>query len=277
MSQAIQADALAKIESVARTLKPGAADDFRLLMRDVMLANLTYLSPGGNLLQFGGAKSGGAAAPTGVTHTIEGANGQYSVAIQNPPTSQGSPIWHEISYSSLKSFTGPTTTTLEPTTATSATIAEPGGNFFFRLRSSYDKVNWSNYQLAEQSSIPANYVGAAATEPGVPLNQSNFAFVNSQPSAGVPTVSINGVGGTYSPYTAVRGGIQSLRPSATIVGTELGSTQFVGFDGSQFHLSPNLASILDDNLEPVGSVVVGSGVAGGGGANGGNGSRMTAL
>ena len=276
MSQALQSNPLAMIESVARRMPKDAADDWRLLMRDIVLANLTALSPGGNLIQIGGAKTNSSAPPVGVAHTVTGANGVYSVAISNPPTPAGNPIYHEISYSPLKSFTQGVVVA-PVTTATNFQIAEPGGNFFFRLRSSFDKKTWTKYTLSSTEAIDANYVGSAALEPGATLNQTNYAVVNSQSVGGNSLITVDGTGGRFTPYTAVRGSVQSLRPSATIVGTELGSQQFVGWDGSQFHMLSALADVFPDDLEPVGSVVVGSGVAGGGGVKGGNGGRLTAV
>ena len=92
MSQSIQSNPSALVESVARNLPPSARDDFRNLMNETVLANLTALSPGGNLLQIGGVKAGSSAPPVGVTHSVAGANTQLSVSISNPPTPQGQPI-----------------------------------------------------------------------------------------------------------------------------------------------------------------------------------------
>jgi hypothetical protein len=277
MSQALQSNPSALVESVARNLPPSARDDFRNLMNETVLANLTALSPGGNLLQIGGVKAGSSAPPVGVTHSVAGANTQLSVSISNPPTPQGQPIWHEFSYSPLKSFVSNDTTTLEPTTATSFQVPAVGQTVYTRLRSSYDKVNWSPYQLSSTSPTNAGLLSSAATAPGGAFNQTNFAEVNSQTSGGITTVSVNGAGGTYTPYTAVKGAVESTRPSATIVGVELGSSQFLGWDGSQFQISPTLAGAFPDDLEPVGAITVGSGTPGGGGTSGGNGGRMTAV
>jgi hypothetical protein len=277
MSQAVQSNPRAMVESVARNLAPAARDDFRLLMNDVMLANLTALSPGGNLIQPGGPKAGSSAAPSGVTHSVSGANAVLTVNISNPSTPSSTSIYHEFSYSPLKSFTKGVTT-LPPTTATAITIPAVGSNVYGRLRSSFDQKTWSNYQLSSQSPIDAGFVESSALSPGSAFNQTNFAEVNSQViGGGVNTVTVNGTGGIYTPYTAVKGSVAKLRPSATIVGTELGSNQFVGFDGLQFHLLSTLAGVFPDELEPVGNVVVGSGVAGGGGVFGGNGGRLTSV
>ena len=98
-------------------------------------------------------------------------------------------------------------------------------------------------------------MGAAAA-----FNQTNFGVVNSQASGSLALVTISGTGGDLTPYSAVRGATEVIRPSGTIVGVVPESEQFVGYDGNQFILKPTLASVLADNLEPVGKVsVVGTG------------------
>ncbi len=274
MSQSLQSNPSALVESIARNLPPSARDDFRNLMNECVLANLTALSPGGNLLQIGGPKAGSSAPPVGVSHQATGANGVVTVSIANPSTPQGTPIWHEYSYSPLASFTK-NVTTLPPTTSTSITIPAVGANVFGRLRSSFDRKTWTKYQLSSTSPIDAGYVESSALSAGAAFNQTNFALVQSQTSGGATTIAVNGTGGNFTPYTAVKGSIQSMRPSATIVGLELGTNQFLGWDGEQFQISPSLAGVFPDDLEPVGAITAGSSTPGGGGASGGNGGRMT--
>lgn len=255
MTQTVQANPETLVESVARHLPPSASEDFRLLMKTVILANLTSLSPGGNLLQIGGPSAGGSNAPVGVSHSVIGANGQYSVSISNPSSPQGNQIFHEVSYSPLKSFTQ-NPTTMPATTATNIQIPSPGTSFYFRIRSSFDKKTWSNYQSASSSPISAGLVGADATSAGGAFNQTNFAEVNSQASGATAAVTISGTGGLLTSYTAVKGDTQQVRPSATIVGVPASSEQFVGWDGDTFTLKPTLAAVLSDHLEPVGKVSV---------------------
>ena len=275
MSQTVQSNPRALVESVARTLPPSARDDFRNLLNEIVLANLTALSPGGNLIQPGGTQANSSAAPVGVTHSVAAANGVATVTISNP-AQHVTPIWHEISYGPLASFTK-NPTTLEPTTATSVTIPQSGVNAYYRLRSSFDKKTWSPYTLASTNSINAGLVESSAISSAATFNQSNFAVVASQSYGADAAVTISGTGGILSSYTAVKGSKESLRPSATIFGVEFGLTQYVGYDGSQFHIKGTLAEVLDDSLEPVGAVAVGGGQTGGGGTSGGNGGRMSAV
>jgi hypothetical protein len=255
MSQTLQANPSALVESIARTLPPGAQDDFRNLLNTVVLANLTALAPGGNLLQPGGAQAGSSAPPAGVVFSASGGNGVITISITDPSTAKPNTIWHEISYGPLVSFTK-NVTTLPATTNTALTIPASGQSLFVRLRSSFDKKTWSAYQLASTSAIDAGLVEATAMSAAAAFNQTNFSVVNSQASGGSALVTISGVGGPLTAYPAVRGTTQAIRPSATVVGVPPSSEQFVGWDGNGFQLKPTLASVLADNLEPVGKVSV---------------------
>src|SRR5208282_1966870 len=227
MSQTIQSNPQALVESIARMLAPSARDDFRNLMNEVILANLTALSPGGNLLRAGGA-------PAGVT-------------------------------------------ALPPTTATSFQVPAVGGNYYCRLRSSFDRKTWSAYTLSSTQPIDSGYVESSALSSGATFNQTNFAVVETAFEGSGAAVSIHGTAGQFTPYPAIKGSVQSLRPSATIIATELAPNQFVAWDGSQFRLTSTLADLFADDLEPVGAVIAGGGTPGGGGASGGNGGRLRAL
>lgn len=275
MSQTIQGNPKALIESVVRKLAPTSQDEARQLF-NIFLENLTSLSPGGNLIQPGGPKANSSAPPVGVTHSTTGANGVLTVSVTNPPTPQSTPIYHEFSYSPNVSFVGQGVTTLPPTINTSITIPAVGGNVYCRLRSSYDKKTWSNYSLSATTPIDAGYVESSALSSGSAFNQTNFAEVTTAFDGSAASVNINGPAGQFTPYTAVKGSIQSPRPSATIIATELSPNQVVTWDGSTYRLASSLADSFADNLEPVGAVIAGSG-PGGGGASGGNGGRLSAL
>src|SRR5579859_1198053 len=268
MSQTIQAQPRSWVESIVRRLHPGAQEDARQFFT-LILDNLTSLSPGGNLLQPGGPQAGSSAPPAGVSHKVEGANAQFSVSIANPPNAKTA-IYHELSYSPLASFTKDVTT-MPPTTNTTIQIPSPGGTFHFRLRSSFDKKTWTNYQMSSVHPVEAGLIGSDATSPGATFNQTNYAMVVSSATGPSARVDISGPSGLFTPYTAVKGAKQSLRPSATIFGNGLSSSQFVGWDGTQYRLAPTLAEVLSNDLEPVGAITLGSSQAGGGGTGGGNG------
>jgi hypothetical protein len=277
MSQTVQSDLLTRIESIARQQAPGAKEDMRQLLTTIV-HNLTVLSPGGNLLQIGGPKAGASAPPVGVTHSVSGANGVATVNISNPAGAQPGSIWHQVRYSPLASFTQ-SSTVMEPTQATSVTIPQSGVKAFYQVRSSFDKVNWSAYKFPTSgpTAVDAGLVESSAMSSGAAFNQTNFALVQSQSLGSGAAISIGGTSSPYSPYTAVKGSKQSLRPSATIVGANLQSSTFIGWDGSTYQVKATLADVLADDLEPVGKVSLGSGQTGGGTVTGGNGGRMTAV
>lgn len=254
MSPSVQSNPQALIESVARILPPSAQEDFRNLLH-VVVDNLTSLSPGGNLLQPGGAPTGASAAPAGVTLAASGANGVITIAITDPATAKPNSIWHEISYGPLVSFTQ-NVTTLPATTSAAVSLPAPGQSYFVRLRASFDRKSWSAYQLASSTAISAGLVESGAMAPAAAFNQTNYGQVNSQASGGAAAVTISGTGGPLTSYAAVKGATQVVRPSATIVGVTPGSQQFVAWDGTSFVLKPTLASVFLNNLEPVGKVSV---------------------
>jgi hypothetical protein len=256
MSNTVQANPRALVESVARILPPGAQDDFRNLMNETVLANLTALSPGGNLIQPGGAASGSSAPPQGVKFSVSGANGVFSVNITDPSTAKPNTIWHEVSYGPLISFTSGVTT-MAATANSTASVAAPGVSAYFRLRSSFDKQTWSAYQLASTSIIDAGLVVAKTMAPAAAFNQTNYAVVNSQASGSAAAVTVSGTGGDFTAYTAVLGGAESVMPSATIVNVPPETEQFVAVTGDPvFQLKPTLASCFADGLTPVGKVSV---------------------
>lgn len=254
MSQTIQGNPKAWIESIARSLPPASAEDFRNFGQ-LLVDNLTYVLPGGNFIKPGGSVSGSSAPPAGVTHTVSGANGVATVNVTNPPSAKPQTIYHQVRYSPLVSFTSNVTES-EPTTATSITIPQSGVSAFYQLRSSFDKISWSDYQFPTSGpvAVDAGLVESSAMSMGGAFNQSNFAEVNSAADGSSVQITVAGTGGANTPYTATRGTTQALRPSATIAGVTPQTEQFVGFDGTQYYAKNTLAGVLDDGLEPVGKV-----------------------
>lgn len=247
-----------QIESVAKTLPSGAQEDFRQLAQTI-INNIQAALPGGQFITPGGAKSGSGTAPVGVNFNVTGGNGAFTASITNPTTAQGQTIWHEVSYSQLKSFTGnPSPTVMPPTAGTSVVIPAPGSSFFFRIRSSFDLVNWSPYQLAATTAIDAGLQSSAATSDAGAFNQTNYGVVNSAAVGSTVEVSISGASGSLSSVTAQKGPTQISLPSARIVGVTPGSNQFVGYvEGEGYVLSPTLAGLLaNDNVRPVGKCSV---------------------
>ena len=268
----------AQIESVAKSLEGGAREDFRQLMSS-LVTNVKAALPSGNLITAGGVKAGSGNAPVGVGFAVSGANGAHNIQISNPSDAQGKPIWHEVSYSPLKSFTGnPSPVVMPATTATSVVVNDPGSTYHFRIRSSHDLKNWSDYKVSESPS-DAGLISSAATSDAGAFNQTNYGVVDSSQGGQVTTVRVHGVSGPLAAVTAQKGAVQTTLPSATIVGLTSNTTQYVGHVAGQgYVVSPTLGGLLaHDNVRPIGAVGVNSGISGGGGTGGGNGARLTAV
>jgi hypothetical protein len=243
-----------QIESIAKQLPAGVQEDFRVLMRG-FVSNLQRVSPGNTLLAAGGTKTGSSAPPSGVGFSVVGANGSFTATIKNPSGGSGT-IYHEISYSPLKSFTSGVTV-MSPTTATSVVINSPGSSFFLRIRSSFDLVNWSGYTLAATSAISAGKVSSAATSDAGAFNQTNYGVVTSAAVGSTAEVSVQGASGPLTNLVTQKGPTQSSLPGATIFGITPGSNQYVAYDGETYVVRPTLAGALaDDSNTPIGAVSV---------------------
>lgn len=207
-----------------------------------------------------GAQQSQAATPVAGTIAVSGANGTYQVSIANAAQSGvNTAIYNEVSYSPIKSF-GQSVTVLPASTATTVTVPNPGQSLFFRFRSSFDRQNWNSYTLAATTPISSNLQSSAASENNVSLNQSNYAYVDSVSVGATADVRVYGAAGPYNGYTKNLGGVESPRPSATIVNAAHNSTQIVAYDGEQFQIASTLPGVFSDTFEPVGQVsVVGSG------------------
>jgi hypothetical protein len=237
-------DILSRIQSAAR-----GNEDLRLVLTSFLGTN-----------QASGANPKNLAAPPLASFSVAAANGLYTYQITNPSNAGTAPIYHEVSYSPVKNFSQGVIT-LPVTTATGGTIASPGASLFFRLRSSRDSSTWNSYQLAQQAAANSGLVSSSAMVNNSPLNQSNFANVDSIANGGSAAVRIYGVAGPYHSYVQQKGPAQFIRPSGTIANVTYGSTKVVAFDGEKFRVSPILPGVFHDDWEPVGIVsVVESGV-----------------
>ncbi len=244
----------AEIESIRSTMPTGAAEDFRRLAEGLVGA-IEQISPN-TLRSTGLTKPTTQAAPPSPTIRVTGANGVFTVSLDAGTKVQSSQqVWFEVSYSTLKSFTA-NITVMPLTTASSVVLNAPGTTYFFRVRASYDRVNWSGYQLASATATSAGLVSSAATASGAAFAQTNYGVVSSVASGGAADVEISGANGALTSLVAVKGGNTSVLPSATIVGVTPGSTQFVGWNGKNYVLRPTLAAVLSDDLTPIGKVSV---------------------
>jgi len=214
--------------------------------------------------------------PPPATATAAGANGTIALTITNPAQAAKATIYHEVSTSPVKNFSQGVTV-LPVSANNTVSIPAPGQTPFIRIRSSYDGSTWNTHQLIQQTAVDAGLQSSAASEPGMALNNWNFANVVGQGAPGqVPLIQVYGPNGPYSGYTAGRGTTQGTRPSATILNANYAQSQIVAFDGKRFQLSSTIAGAMSDKWEPVGQALV-NGTPGGGGISGGNGSRLTAI
>jgi hypothetical protein len=201
------------------------------------------------------SKTGPASAPPPSASILAtGANGTIGVAISNPPQSINKTIWHEVSYSDQSNFTSGVTT-LKPTTSLNLQLPMPGSAPFIRIRSSYDQQNWNSYTY-QSGAVDAGLQTSAATENHVVLNQTNYATVDSVDGAGSANVRIYGKSGVGTQYPSTKGGIETLLPSATIIGVPYGSSPVVAHDGANYQVRNTLPEVLSDANTPIGSVSV---------------------
>lgn len=250
----------ALIESIVNSLPSPSQADARNFFQGLS-SQIATLSKTTGVTQ--GQNSGNAAAPPQGSIAVSGANAAYTVTVTPPALSQPAVLWHRISYSPVKGFTSGVTA-MQPTTATSATLNLPEGNYFFRLESSFNKQIWNQPVLASQSAIASGLVSSAATNAGGAFNQTNLGVVTSEAVGASAVVKVQGAGGALTSMVALKGAAQTILPAATIVGATPGSNLFVGAQNSgpatDYVLRPTLGSLLEDGITPVGKVsVVGSG------------------
>lgn len=220
------------------------------------------------------------AAPPQAAISVAGTNGAFNYGITPAPQTSSAPLYHEVSYAPNKGFKNGVVT-LPVSTATSGVVNVPGQSRFFRVRSSYNRTLFNQPTLHGQSAVSSGLISSAAIADGAALAQSNLMTVTSSQGSGTAAIHISGAGGTLTSGVALKSGFQTVLPPATIIGSALGSNNFVGFDGRSYFVKPTLGAVLLDSLRPIGKVVVEGqdtpGQDGGGGAEAGNGARMTAV
>jgi hypothetical protein len=201
------------------------------------------------------------APPPLASFVVSGANGAFNAQITNPAQSINKTIYHELSYCTVASFVG-SVTTLPVQTTTQLTLPAPGLTVIWRLRSSYDQTNWNAYHV-QPGTVSSGLQSSAASENAVVLNQTNYATVDSASNVGGTSaiVRIYGKAGLNTQYPSVKGGVESILPSATIINVPFATEQVVGHDGTDYIARGTLPEVLMDGTTPIGAVsVVGSGM-----------------
>lgn len=198
-------------------------------------------------------------APGQAALSVSGANGVFTGQITPAAQSVNKVLYHQVSFSPVSNFTSGVVT-LPTTSSTSFTYPSPGGSGYWRLRSSFDQKNWNNYTF-QGGSVSAGLQSSSASANNVPLNQTNYATVDSQDNGGgSANVRVFGAAGPGTMYPAVKGGAEKILPSATIINVPFGSNPVVAYDGASYMVRPTLPQVFSDEMTPTGSVsVVGGG------------------
>lgn len=248
------------IDNAAR----GDAESMRVVL-NALSAQIVALAQGTGV-QLLEPTSGGRAQtpvtplPPQATLNMNGANGAFNAAITNPAQTIQGTLYHELSYSLTSNFDNAVALPLSP--ATSVTLAMPGARMHWRIRSTYDQAHFNAYRTAQGNpAVDAGLQTSAATENNVPLNQSNYATIDSQDNgAGSANVRVYGQSGPGFSYPAVKGAAETILPSATIINVPFGSNPVVAFDGARYAVRSTLPQVFADGMTPTGTVsVVGAG------------------
>jgi hypothetical protein len=109
-------------------------------------------------------------------------------------------------------------------------------------------------------AVYAGLQSSAAIENAAVLNQTNYANVDSVAVGGTAIVRIFGKAGPNTQFPSVKGGVETILPSATIINVPLSTEQVVGHDGVDYQVRGTLPEVLTDATTPIGAVsVVGGG------------------
>lgn len=241
-----------------------AAQGNKEAMRQVLTAMYEQF---GAIAQAGGPAlleptSGGAAlaqtvqTPPVPTLVVTGANGIFNIAITPASAPFGQTQFYEVSYSTTSNFGNATALPLTP--GTNFTFAGPGHTFYWRIRATYNKSNFSAYQPSQGNpAIAAGLQSSAATSNATALNITNYAVVDAVPNGlGSQNVRVYGTAGPGTMFPAVKGPVETILPSATIINSPLGSQPFVAYDpeSGQYVTRDTLPQVFADNLVPIGQV-----------------------
>lgn len=199
------------------------------------------------------------APPAAPGISVSGVNGAFAGSMTPPSQSINKTIWYQVQYSSQSNFTQGTTT-LPNSTSPQFNVAAPGVSAFFRARCSYDQNNWSAWQTAG-AQVQAGLQTSAATNPNVPLNQSNYANVDSVAAGGSANVRVYGSSGPGTMYPSVKGDVETIQPSATIINVPFSTNPVTALDSDKnYQVKNTLPEVFADDMTPTGTVsVVGAG------------------
>jgi hypothetical protein len=198
------------------------------------------------------------APPSAPGISVTGANGAFAYTLTPPSSSINKTLYYQLQYSAQSNFTSGNTTI--STQAVNGNIPAPGVSAYFQARCSYDQSNWSSWASAG-GQIAAGLQTSAATNPNVPLNQSNYANVDSVAAGASANVRVFGSSGPGTQYPSVKGSQETIQPSATIINVPYSTNPVVALSGDpNYQVKNTLPEVFADDLTPVGAVsVVGAG------------------
>lgn len=175
-------------------------------------------------------------------------------------------------------------TTYGPSPDLSLSITNPNVTLFWRLRSSYDQLNWNDWQIFSSASacgpigVSSGFLRSTAAAPNMAVNSSNNATVNSIDAGSSATIRVYGTGGPGSSWTRFDGqGGQTTIPSGTLTGRAYATTYWVVYaadTGYATYTLDQFNNVLTDQLLWAGKITTvssggGGGTTGGGGGTGG--------
>src|SRR2546421_4826081 len=102
-------------------------------------------------------------------------------------------------------------TTYGPTPETSLSITNPNVTLFWRLRSSYDEVNWNDWQIYSSASacgpigVSSGFLPSTSAAANMTVNTSNNATVDSIDAGSSATIRVYGPGGAANSWTRFDG------------------------------------------------------------------------
>jgi len=175
-------------------------------------------------------------------------------------------------------------TTYGPTPETSLSITNPNATLFWRLRSSYDEVNWNDWQIYSSASacgpigVSSGFLRSTSAAPNMTVNTSNNATVDSIDAGASATIRVYGPGGAGNSWTRFDGqGGQTTVPAGTLTGKSYGTTYWVVYasdTGYSAYPLNQFNSVLNDQVLWAGKMTTvnaggGGGTQGGGGGTGG--------
>jgi hypothetical protein len=245
------------IDNAVKSLANGNVEAMRTLLNAMAAQHLaTCQAIGIPLLEptsGGKAPAPVIAPPPPATLNVTGANGAHNITIANPPQTIPATIYHQLSYSPNPNYSG--AQTLPPSPSTSLSVPMPGTTLSWRIRSSYDQVHWNAYAPAQGNApVDAGLQSSAATSNATALNQTNYATVDSIAAGSTANVRVYGSAGPQTQWIGVKGGVETVFPSATIINQTKGTKPYVAFDGEQFLVEPTLPQVFGDDVTPVGQV-----------------------